>query len=272
MSAKVCGLIWEVGPAERLQRFVLLAIGDNSTDDGYAYPGIELLARKTLFSPRHVMRAIQNLEKEGWLRVERKAQKDGKGSEYFIDVERLETLKDEQRASRKSGDIQSRTQVTSVQTQVTSRADSGDICDIPILKNRQEPSENLFPESSSGDPPQPGDSKANLKPRERAERGVRMVLFPHYLSVCDRAESYTLTPARLKKGADRFLECVAKARGNWNAAGETFMRAIDALADSDFHMGRDPKTNGKRYCDWIDNLCKSAEQFEKWVVRAMESE
>jgi hypothetical protein len=29
-------------------------------------------------------------------------------------------------------------------------------------------------------------------------------------------------------------------------------------------MGRDPKTAGKKYCEWEDHLFKSYEQMEKW--------
>jgi hypothetical protein len=43
--------------------------------------------------------------------------------------------------------------------------------------------------------------------------------------------------------------------------------AVDALADSDWHMGRDLKTNGKKYCEWEDHLFKSYEQMEKWWNR-----
>jgi hypothetical protein len=45
---------------------------------------------------------------------------------------------------------------------------------------------------------------------------------------------------------------------------EKLMRAtIDALAKSDWHMGRDPKTNGQRYNDWESNLFESYETMER---------
>ena len=124
MSAKVCGLIWEVGPSDRMQRFVLLAIGDNASDDGFAYPGIALLAKKCLFTARYIMEAIQRLEAEGWVIVERRAH-DHKGNEYHIDVEKLETLKDELRSREKSSrELQRNSQVNSVPK-------SGEIYDNP---------------------------------------------------------------------------------------------------------------------------------------------
>lgn len=125
MSAKVCGLIWEVGPQDRSQRFVLLAIGDNAGDDGYAYPGIALISKKTLFSERYVMDAIQRLENEGWVRVERRAE-EGKGNHYYIDIERLEDLKSELRSREKSS-REPASREKQDKTQVKSNADSGEI-------------------------------------------------------------------------------------------------------------------------------------------------
>ena len=150
MSAKVCGLIWEVGPKDRSQRFVLLAIGDNAGDDGYAYPGIALLANKTLFTERYVMDAIQRLETDGWLRVERKAH-DGKGNHYYIDVEKLEELKGELRSREKSSrELRSREKQR--RSQVKSKANSGEIHDNPphplIGRTVNEPSMNQEPDTA----------------------------------------------------------------------------------------------------------------------------
>jgi len=30
-------------------------------------------------------------------------------------------------------------------------------------------------------------------------------------------------------------------------------------------MGRDPKTNGKRFCEWESHLFGSVESLEKWI-------
>lgn len=149
MSAKVCGLIWEVGPKDRSQRFVLLAIGDNAGDDGYAYPGIALLARKTLFTERYVIDAVQRLETDGWLEVKRKAQ-DRKGNHYYIDVEKLEELKSELRSYEKSSREKSSREKQHV-TQVKSETNSSEIHDNPphplLGRTVNEPSMNQEPDS-----------------------------------------------------------------------------------------------------------------------------
>ena len=67
MSIKWIGHYWEDGPREVKQRYVLVAIADNANDEGYAYPSIALIAKKTLIPIRTVQRVIANLEKLGWL-------------------------------------------------------------------------------------------------------------------------------------------------------------------------------------------------------------
>jgi helix-turn-helix protein len=151
VSAIVSGLIWKVGPVDRNLRFVLLAIADNADDNGFAYPGTDLLADKTLFSVRHVLRAIAVLESGGWLKVRRKAA-GGRGNHYWIDVPKLRDLYVAGGASGGasrgvsgdiSGDMVSRDMVSRDicdTTQVTSATDSGDIRCSAIRKNLQEPS------------------------------------------------------------------------------------------------------------------------------------
>ena len=48
--------------------------------------------------------------------------------------------------------------------------------------------------------------------------------------------------------------------------------AVDEIALSDFHMGRNPKTEGKSYCEWEEHLFRSTEQFERWLQKAQEAE
>jgi len=40
--------------------------------------------------------------------------------------------------------------------------------------------------------------------------------------------------------------------------------AVDGLVTSDFHMGRDPKTAGRKYCEWEEHLFGSYERMERW--------
>jgi len=73
----------------------------------------------------------------------------------------------------------------------------------------------------------------------------------------------TLTAVRRKLGKVRLRECLLKTGSNCEKAEKLMCITIDALATSDWHMGRDPKTNGQRYNDWERNLFKSYETMER---------
>lgn len=123
-----------------------------------------------------------------------------------------------------------------------------------------------------------GQSSGNspeLTEEQKHREIVRRLLFPLYQEKMEKnPKTYTLTPARLAKGLARFRECLKKCDDDSRAAYDLFAGAINALAASDFHMGRKTKQNSntKKYNDWIDHLCKSAERFEKWLEASEEEE
>ena len=68
MSIRLMSAIWENGPANSTQRFVLLALADHGNDDGgNIFPAIDTIARKTALSERTVIRAIEGLVQDGYL-------------------------------------------------------------------------------------------------------------------------------------------------------------------------------------------------------------
>ena len=67
MSIKVMSRIWEDGPDQTGERFVLLAISDFANDDGDAWPSLASIARKTCMTTRGVRLVLRKLEAEGWL-------------------------------------------------------------------------------------------------------------------------------------------------------------------------------------------------------------
>jgi hypothetical protein len=73
----------------------------------------------------------------------------------------------------------------------------------------------------------------------------------------------TFTSRRRKLGKTRLHECLAKTKNNYDKAEQLIKLAIDGIALSDWHMGRDPKTNGQGYCDWELNIFKSYETMER---------
>jgi len=74
--------IWQSSRRKGSELLLLLAIADNANDSGYAYPGIEYLARKSRLSERQVRRIIQSLEESGELSVDR----NHKNNRYQINL------------------------------------------------------------------------------------------------------------------------------------------------------------------------------------------
>jgi hypothetical protein len=90
-------------------------------------------------------------------------------------------------------------------------------------------------------------------------------VWDYYISKIGRdPRTYSFTPIRKRIGMKRLKECLDKADGNPESAVKLMQIAIDKLAASDWHIGRDPKTNGKKYCEWEKHLFKTFEQMEWW--------
>lgn len=141
MSGYIAGAVWTSGPKERAERYVLLAIADNCNETGFCFPSIEHLAEKCLLSERHVLRAVKKLEDDGWLEVNKHDIKH-KGNSYQIVLDKLSFVRPKSRDKR-SHDIQSTSHMTSA-------TEMGDIRDIAIMKNLQEPPiETSLSETSS---------------------------------------------------------------------------------------------------------------------------
>ena len=69
---------WAWGlPLKPSIKFVLLALADASDDAGYCWPSIPTLAKKTCLNPRSVQRILNQLQAQGFLRVERRHRLDG---------------------------------------------------------------------------------------------------------------------------------------------------------------------------------------------------
>jgi hypothetical protein len=90
-------------------------------------------------------------------------------------------------------------------------------------------------------------------------------IFSYYLEATERnPKTYELTPTRKRKAIPRLKECLQKTGGDLANAKALMKLAIDGLVASDWHMGRDPKTGGKKYCEWGQHLFGSYEQMERW--------
>lgn len=120
MSVAVSGVVWKSGPYERNQRFVLLAIADNASDEGYAFPLVSTIADKCVMTPRNVLRILKILADDGWISIS-VSPKNHKANAYQINLAKV------------SGDKMSRDKLGS--SQVTNSTFSGDKPGITILSN-----------------------------------------------------------------------------------------------------------------------------------------
>ena len=90
MSIKLMSLVWDNGPNDATQRFVLLALADRANDQGGScYPSILELSKKCAMSQRTVIRAIDGLVDGGFL--VRKRHKSRSNS-YTIVVDQLRPI------------------------------------------------------------------------------------------------------------------------------------------------------------------------------------
>lgn len=128
------------------------------------------------------------------------------------------------------------------------------------------PSPNQDQTHLSNEPPL-DDSQRMLKADPLEIAAVNQV-WTHYLASTERREkTYSLSPVRKRKGLARFRECLTIADGDHGKAVQLMNLCVDAMCASDWHMGRDPTSRGKKYIEWEDNLFSSREQMEKWWQR-----
>jgi hypothetical protein len=97
VSVQVSKLVWAYGPYARSVRMLLLAIAEHADDEGKAFPGLVLLAQETRQSERNVERLLAQMEREGWVRVERrstavqtqKGRWERRGNTYYVNLAKL---------------------------------------------------------------------------------------------------------------------------------------------------------------------------------------
>jgi len=89
MSIRLISKIFDMDFKKSALKFVLIALADNATDDGYCYPSIPRLSKKCSISERAVFRHIADLEKSAYLKHNCRTDKNGrtKSNEYWITLD-----------------------------------------------------------------------------------------------------------------------------------------------------------------------------------------
>jgi hypothetical protein len=159
--------VFQAGPPDMAERFVMLAIADNADDTGFAFPGVDVIATKSCQSVRNTLRVLKQLEVGGWLIIKRRCQgPKNQGNGYQLNLAMMAYRSDtvssrtphdamasrtKERVAKKDAykaphdtvspdveiEIPSDKQTTS---EVTSESIRSDKSCFPILINHQEPS------------------------------------------------------------------------------------------------------------------------------------
>jgi hypothetical protein len=135
MSVKVSSKVWQGSRHKSGNLLVLLALADHADDEGFAWPGIPLLARKARLSRRHTRRCLNQLVASGELDAIPQQAPSG-GTLYNI---RLGTLD--------AGNMSDGTSASEPVTPMSVSTDAGDR--LPAPPYIQEPSIESSKEPSS---------------------------------------------------------------------------------------------------------------------------
>jgi len=67
VSVRIMTMVWDGGPSDPTDRFVLLAMADMADDDGKCWPSVARIAQRCCMSERNARRIIRKLELAGWV-------------------------------------------------------------------------------------------------------------------------------------------------------------------------------------------------------------
>jgi hypothetical protein len=252
MSIQVMSRVWAEAPYEGGALIVLLALADWADEGGYCFPKVPAIAKKSRLTERQVRNILRNFRKDDTLSIERGG---GRGiqNRYRINPEKF---------SVKSVSLKSEAET------LKSTTGNPEICDSGKTGLIREKS------TTCGEKPQGNRHYPSIEPSylsskpsgsdDTVLRSALQTVWDYYINKVDRdPKIYSFSLPRKRKGLARLRECLSKTNGDVTKAVELMKIAVDSLASSDWHMGRDPKTNGKKYCEWDKHLFASYERMER---------
>ena len=83
--------VWDYGPSDRSERFVLLALADNANDAGVCWPSLDYLQDKCCFSRQGLCNVLDRLEEKGYI-VRQRGGGKGNSTTYEIKLDNLQPL------------------------------------------------------------------------------------------------------------------------------------------------------------------------------------
>ncbi|WP_333614335.1 helix-turn-helix domain-containing protein, partial [Psychrobacter sp.] len=76
MSFKLVAQVMDIKVGSPLRKIILIKLADQANDEGVCWPSYESIAKTCEISKRSVITHIQKLEKQGFLRIEKRYNKD----------------------------------------------------------------------------------------------------------------------------------------------------------------------------------------------------
>lgn len=81
MSIRIMSRVWQTPCESHVEKLVLLALADNASDEGFCWPSIATLCRKTDLAERTLQEHLRVLENRGWIAT---TQRLGHSSTYQL--------------------------------------------------------------------------------------------------------------------------------------------------------------------------------------------
>ncbi|MGA3317740.1 MAG: helix-turn-helix domain-containing protein [Candidatus Korobacteraceae bacterium] len=88
-SFEIIKAVRDYGPRNQVQRHVLIALATYVNDAGLCSPKVQTIAENCCLKKRSILYRLAELERDGWIIVNRKAADDHKGNTYQIVREKL---------------------------------------------------------------------------------------------------------------------------------------------------------------------------------------
>jgi hypothetical protein len=263
MSISVMSKVWKCAPYSGGTLLTLLAMADWADDEGFCWPAVATLAKKTRQSLANTRNCTRRMETDGAVYIERRL---GAGNRYRINVAGFEEI-GKQKANRKSKRGGARGSKTGGgQTMVGSNTG-----DHPTKELHQTPP--IIGDNTSVDTllDTLGATAPVLFPEVPSKvDNLKIALeevFHHYVAVIKKDPlRYKLTPERRKKGLQRLRQCLAEAKdGRLDNAVAIMKLAIDRLAASPIHNGH----NDQHCCylEWQTHLLRKDWEgfYDFWI-------
>jgi hypothetical protein len=91
-SFEIIKAVRDYGPRHQVQRHVLLDLATHVNDAGLCSPKVKTISENCCLKKRSILYRLAELERDGWIIVNRKAADDHQGNTYQIVLERLRNI------------------------------------------------------------------------------------------------------------------------------------------------------------------------------------